>query len=98
MNSDATGLAANNANSRLISTSPAYATVVPRVLSLPNGVGGTELSFLEALCFLPREVHAVNYGQIAQNSKHPKHRSHTVEKSADDQQDDSFGTFHETDL
>src|SRR4051812_45441757 len=97
MNSDATGLATNNANTRLISTSPAYASA-PRFLSLTHSVGGAELGFLEALCFLPGKDHPVNHRQITQNGQDPKHRRHTVEQSADNQKNYAFRTFHEADL
>src|SRR5579862_2622625 len=45
----------------------------------------------------PGVAHAVDHGDGAQHGDHPKYRSHAVEQSAEDHEDEAFGALHESD-
>src|ERR1700751_3599777 len=45
----------------------------------------------------PGIAHAVGYRDRAEHGDHPQHWSHAVEKRTEDDQDQPFGAFHESD-
>src|SRR5215469_950084 len=61
--------------------------------------GNLELGFSNfgAVGSRPRVLNAVDHGNGRENGNHPQDRSHAIEQSADDNQDQALGSLHEAD-